>query len=167
MTNSESQSPQRERIVIIGIGNALRRDDGVGPLVLDACRYEPVPGCDLVELDGDVNRVIEAWSDRALAVVVDAVCTGDAVGTLHDLSLDRLDDLGAVETATGSRLVGLAEALAVGQQLNQLPDSLRVLGIEPGDLKPGFGLSPAVAASMDELVERARSAVTTLTNDRI
>lgn len=151
---------ERQPIVIIAIGNTLRRDDGVGPLVLDACRYEPIPGCDLVELDGDSTSVIEAWRDRDLAIVVDAVCTGSEAGTVHDLTIDELAKVQAAATATSSHFAGLAEALALGRTLDRLPATLRVLGIEPGDLKHGFGLSPAVAAAMEDLEARVRAAAT-------
>ena len=149
----------REPVVVIGIGNTLRRDDGVGPLILDACRYDPMPGCDLAELDGDASQVVDQWSDRELAVVVDAVCTGDTAGTIHDLQIDDLDTDEAERQAKCADLIGLAEALRLGRQLGRLPATLRVLGIEPGDLKRGFGLSPAVAAAMDELESRVRAAV--------
>lgn len=158
-TPTNSPDAERQPVVVIGIGNALRRDDGVGPLALDALRFDPVPGCDLVELDGEATRVIEAWRDRELAIVVDAVCTGDEAGTLHDLVLEDVADLQAPATATSSHYVGLAEAIQLGQALHRLPATLRVLGIEPGDLKQGFGLSPAVAAAMDTLNENLRKAV--------
>ncbi len=150
---------ERKAVVIIGIGNSVRRDDGVGPLLLDACRYEPVAGCDLVELDGEATRVIDAWADRELAIVVDAVCIGAEPGTIHDLTIDDVAHLQAVPTATSSHYAGLADAIALGQTLNRLPATLRILGIEPGDLRPGFGLSPAVAASMEELEAKVRAAV--------
>ena len=150
--------PERQPIVIIGIGNTLRRDDGVGPLVLDACKYEPVPHCDLVELGGEATSVIEAWRDRKLAIVVDAVCTGDEAGTVHDLTLADIDTIRDISTATSSHFAGLAEAVALGRTLDRLPAKLRVLGIEPADLKHGFGLSPPVAEAMDEVVRRVRDA---------
>ena len=150
---------EREAVVVIGIGNTLRRDDGVGPLILDACRYDPLAGCDLVECDGEAMQVVEAWCDRVLAVVVDAVCTGDVAGTMHDLRVDDLSDGEAESLATNEHFLGLAEALRLGRQLDKLPAALRVLGIEPGDLKRGFGLSPAVAASMATLETQVREAV--------
>lgn len=149
----------RQPIVIIGIGNTMRRDDGVGPLALDACKYESIADCDLYELDGKATDVIEAWRDRELAIVVDAVCAGDEAGTLHDLVLSDLDQTRAGASATSSHFAGLAESLVLGRSLGQLPVKLRVLGIEPGDLKHGFGLSPPVAAAMDSLVREIRRAV--------
>lgn len=152
-------SEEREAVVIIGVGNTLRRDDGVGPLILDACRYDPIPDCDLVELDGEAMAVVDAWCDRRLAVVVDAVCTGDTAGTMHDFVVADLTTEDAEQAANRADFIGLAEALRLGRKLKRLPAKLRVLGIEPGDLKRGFGLSPPVASAMGELEALVRAAV--------
>ena len=66
-------TPDRQSVVVIGIGNPLRRDDGIGPVALDALRQLSLAGCDIVELDGETTRVIDEWRDRAMAIVVDAV----------------------------------------------------------------------------------------------
>ena len=157
LTTRRMTTKRREPIAIIGIGNTLRRDDGVGPLLLDACRYDPMEGCELLQLDGDSKGVVEAWTDRRLAIVVDAVCTGEPAGTVHDLRVDLLGASGDVEA--GERYLELAGALSLGRQLGRLPDVLCVFGIEPGDLKRGFGLSPPVAAAMEGLESRVRAAV--------
>lgn len=152
----------RQPVVLIGIGNTMRRDDGVGPLTLDVLRNDPPAGCDMVELDGETARVIETWRDRDVAIVVDAVCAGEQPGTIHDLTfddLDRIDQLGLTPSATSSHFGGLAEAVALGRSLDRLPDSLRVLGIEPADLSHGFGLSPLVTTMMDDLLRKVRAAV--------
>ena len=159
------RAADRDPVVVIGIGNTMRRDDGIGPLALEALRGESFPSCDLVELDGETTRVIEAWRDRDLAIVVDAVCAGAAPGTLHDLTLEDLDDLnllagiGAGTGATSSHAAGLAEALALGRSLDRLPRKLRVIGIEPGDVSHGHGMSPAVSATMAGLVTRVGDAI--------
>ena len=152
----------RQPVVLIGIGNTMRRDDGVGPLTLAAFRSDPLVGCDIVELDGEATRVIETWRDRDVAIVVDAVCTGERPGTIHDLTFDELhgvDQLGLTPSATSSHFAGIAEALALGRSLDRLPAALRVLGIEPGELSHGFGLSPSVTAGMDELLHKVRHAI--------
>lgn len=157
-----ARSPKpRHPTVIIGIGNPARRDDGIGSLVVEACRAVPWPDCDVVELDGEATRLLDAWQDRDLAIVVDAICTGDAAGTVHDLSIDQLDRVHTPPMATSSHFAGLAEALALGRRLGRLPASLRVLGIEPADVSYGFGLSSAVAASIDQLIDRVQAAVPT------
>ncbi len=60
-------------MVVIGVGNEFRRDDGAGPAVVAGLRDLAPPGVRLVVTDGEPTRLIEAWAGAALAVVVDAV----------------------------------------------------------------------------------------------
>ena len=60
-------------VVVIGVGNDFRRDDGAGPAVVARLRDLVPPGIRLVVTDGEPTRLIEAWTGAALAVVVDAV----------------------------------------------------------------------------------------------
>src|SRR5579863_2942303 len=81
------------RMVVIGVGNEFRRDDGTGPLVVTRLARLVPPGVELVVSDGDPARMIEAWDGAALAIVVDAVRADPAVpGRVHRLVLDH-DDL--------------------------------------------------------------------------
>lgn len=148
----------RDPVVIIGIGNPMRRDDGIGPAIIEACERDQLRSCDLVQLDGEATRVIEAWRDRQLAIVVDAICTGAPAGTLHDLSVDQLASIDTAAPATSSHYAGLIEALTLGRALRRLPASLRILGIEPEDLDHGLGLSAPVTNSLDALLERVHAA---------
>ena len=61
------------RVVVIGVGNDFRRDDGAGPAVVASLRGRVPPGVELVLTDGEPTRLIEAWAGAALAIVVDAV----------------------------------------------------------------------------------------------
>jgi hydrogenase maturation protease len=60
-------------MVVIGVGNEFRRDDGAGLAVLTSLRDRVPPGVEIVLTDGEPIRLIEAWIGAALAVVVDAV----------------------------------------------------------------------------------------------
>ena len=60
-------------VVVIGLGNEYRRDDGAGLAVVTSLRGRVPPGVELVLTDGEPTRLIEAWTGAALAVVVDAV----------------------------------------------------------------------------------------------
>ena len=60
-------------MVVIGVGNEYRRDDGAGLAVVTSLRDRVPPGVELVLTDGEPTRLIEAWTGAALAVVVDAV----------------------------------------------------------------------------------------------
>jgi hydrogenase maturation protease len=92
---------------------------------------------------------VGALEDAAAAVIVDAVRSGAEPGTLHRLT--RLDQLPAASPASSHGL-GLAEALALGERLGQLPPWV-VIGVEAGsDALPGpEALERAAAAVRREL----------------
>ena len=77
-------------MVVIGVGNEYRRDDGAGLAVVARLRDRVPPGVELVLTDGEPTRLIEAWTGAALAVVVDAVrADPPRPGPVHPFVLDR------------------------------------------------------------------------------
>lgn len=138
--------------VLIGLGNPFRRDDGVGHIVAEAARARVGDDVTVVELDGDPARMIEAWDGAELAVVVDAVASGSAPGTLH-----RVEDTADLPPGTSnpsSHGLGVTEAVALGRALGRCPDRLVVHGVEVDDTGDGEGLSDVVAAAVPALVDR-------------
>ena len=145
-------------MVVIGVGNEYRRDDGVGPEVLGrlsrpaaglAPRQRPAT-VELVISDGDPARMIEAWTGASLAVVVDAVRADQPVpGRLHRMVIDRAD--AAEVRPVSSHGLGLHEAIGLARALGRMPDRLIIHAVEAADLGPGVGLTPAVAAAADAL----------------
>ena len=139
-------------IVVIGIGNRYRRDDGSALRVIDALTGR-VPTDTLVfESDGEPARLIDAWADAPLAVVVETVRRGSAPGTVAGF---EWEDHGAPRGGGehGSHSLGLLEAVALGRAVGRMPRALRIVGIEPQDLGWGEGLSDAVAGSVDAAVD--------------
>jgi len=70
-------------------------------------------------------------------------------GRLHRLVLDRAD--AAPPGTLSSHGLGLEDAIGLAQALGRMPDRLIVHAVEAADLTQGTGLSPAVAAVIDEL----------------
>jgi len=145
----------RSPIVVIGIGNPYRRDDGVGPVVVQRLAAQPIRGLALVESDGDAATLIEQWRDRQLAVVVDAAHTAVPVpGRIH-----RLDLPFAGSPSASSHGLDLGLAVRLAEELGRLPQRLLVLAVEAAQTGYGYGLSPAVAQSVEELVAELRNMI--------
>ena len=138
------------RVVIIGVGNEYRRDDGVGPQVV-ARLLDRVPrGVELVVSEGEPADMLEAWEGASLAVVIDAVrAVPSEPGRLHRLVLNTTDTVPA--TAVSSHGLGLEAAAALGAALDRLPARLIVHAVEVADTTQGVGLTPEVAAAADTL----------------
>lgn len=148
--------------VVIGVGNPMRRDDGVGAAVLAhldvAAGPEQGASFELVTLDGEATRLVDAWTERRCAVVVDAVRAGGEPGSIHRL-VAGVDDLPSAPAARSSHGAGVAHAIGLAEALDRMPDRLVVIGVEPADLSDGPGLSPAVAAAVPAAARLAAAEV--------
>ena len=141
--------------LVLGIGQSLRGDDGAGlaavkhwQSLFPARPLDPDLRAGSLELPGLALLDFLAGIDQAL--LVDAVRSGAASGTLHWLGEANLS--GFCLGSGSAHGWGVAETLALGRQLHpeKMPSQLTVLGIEAGELDLGEGLSPEVASVMDE-----------------
>lgn len=152
-------------VVVIGIGNPFRRDDGVGPAVADRLRAQRMPGVRLAVSDGEAAGLIELWDGARLAVIVDALRTEPPTpGRIHRLSVvepaHRQPTLS--RAAAGRRTsiepvlsgqpddlhdMDFGEAVELARVLGRLPERLVLFAVEAGDVGFGPGLTAAVAAA--------------------
>lgn len=139
------------RIVVIGVGNEFRRDDGAGLAVVGRLRELAPAGVELTVSDGEPVRLIEAWQGASLAVVVDAVrAEPSRPGRLHRFELCHP---GAVQARTvSSHGMGLDDAIRLALVLERMPGRLILHAVEVADVSEGTGLTPVVAAAANGLV---------------
>lgn len=144
--------------LVIGLGNPILGDDGVGWRVAEAVE----DGLD----DPDVRVLCLAVGGMTLmerlagyhrAVIVDAVVSGEPPGTVHDLPADDMHRVMPHHTASSHDL-SLAAALDLGRELGaELPVEIRIVGVEAlPEFEFGEVLSPPVAAAVPEAVARVR-----------
>lgn len=150
-----SPAPDRsDRPLVIAVGNRFRGDDGVAGAVLDALAGRPAvtAATDLVELDGEPTRLVDAWADRAKVVVVDAVHAPQrAPGELVVLSGDEdvsADTVARWTSGVSGHSAGLSEALRLGSVLERMPDDLCIVGVVVASVGHGTQLSTEVAAAV-------------------
>jgi hydrogenase maturation protease len=106
-----------------------------------------------------VTAVQDAWKDATGVIVVDAVVSSGVPGTIY-----RFDAHGAGMPAELSRSGsthgwGVAEAVALGRVLQELPSFLIIYGIEGKNFSPGQGVSPEVARAIPEAVRRIEAEI--------
>lgn len=66
------------RVVVIGVGNSLRGDDGVGPAAVEALRGRVPDGTVLAVSDGEPARMLDLWNGADTVVVLEALRAGSA-----------------------------------------------------------------------------------------
>ena len=138
--------------LVLGLGNDWRSDDAAG---LEVARRLGAAGLRAMAWQGDPSGLIDAWEQEPAVILVDAVSSGAAGGTVH-----RLD---AGTGALPARLfrgsthhVSVAEAIELGRCLGRLPPRVEFIGIEGRRFEAGVGLTPEVALAVDDVAAELR-----------
>jgi hydrogenase maturation protease len=137
---------------VIGIGNPLRGDDAVGLLAARRVRELADPGVEVMELEGEPARLIDAWQGAGLVVVVDAVKSHATEGRVMRFDATA-GPLPPSLSATSTHALGLGDAVEIARALDRLPKRLIVFGVEGTRFQAGSDLSPAVAAAVQSVAE--------------
>lgn len=151
-----------ESVLIIGVGNVLMSDDGVGPRLVVALQRDAslLPVGTRVIDGGTLGLSLLPVLDGAGAVLVlDALETGSPPGTVT-LLVGRACE-GALGQTLSAHQVAVADLLGAAR-LTGFDGGIAVLGIQPCDLTPGVELSPAVTRSFPAAVAAARRAAWSL-----
>lgn len=134
--------------LVIGVGNPYRRDDGVGLAVAARLRGRVPAGVRVVDCEQEPSRLIDAWQGAESALVVDAVESGAAPGTLHRFDAGaRPIPAGVFRSSTHA--FGVGDAVELARVLGRLPGRILVYGVEGGEFAAGEGLSAPVEAAVE------------------
>ncbi len=143
-----------ETIRIIGIGNPLMGDDGVGIVAVQRLAAMELPeGVEVID-GGTVGlTLLDLLEGAQQVLLIDAVEMGKAPGELEIMALDeiRLEDADA--GGISLHQTGLAQVLALGRELGPLPE-VTLFGIQPDSVARGLGLSPPLARAISPIVDR-------------
>ena len=138
-------------VLILGIGNILLRDEGVGVRVVEALADHELP--DEVELvDGGTAGadLVDLLADRRKVIVVDAIEAGLAAGTI--LRLTPADLLPDQDEMISLHQLGLVQSLYMAEQLGCSPQEVVIIAVQPETIRPGLELSDDVQAALPRAV---------------
>lgn len=136
--------------LILGIGNNLLSDDGIGIHVVEALRERNLPGVECLDGGTLSFSLMETVEGAGRLIVVDAAQLEEAPGTVRLFENEAMDRY----LRSGRRSVhevGLADVLDMTRLTGRLPEPRALVGIQPKEVDWGDAPTPAVA----EAVERA------------
>jgi hydrogenase maturation protease len=145
---------ERASLLVLGLGNVLLEDDGIGSaaVALLSDRYV-APGGARVFDGGTLGLALLPYLEDADAVIlVDAIQSDAAPGSFVRLDGDEVPP--AVATRLSPHQVGVADLLDGARWRDRYPRRLVLLGLVPASMELAVGLSPAVAPALSGLVER-------------
>jgi hydrogenase maturation protease len=138
---------------VLGIGNVLLRDEGIGCHVVYALEGIPLPDVKIID-GGTCSDVLQLLEDADKLVIVDAVKGGGTPGQIYrfhleDITLEQkpflsLHDVGLVDSLMLMQLwhpdfIGIGEAV--------------IIGVEPKEINWGLELSPELQEKMPQIID--------------
>ncbi len=139
-------------ILILGIGNILLKDEGVGVHIVNKLKEMPLP--DNVEvLDGGTAGLdlTDFIANRKKVIVIDAVKTGEKPGTIYRLTEKNLDI--KPKAIMSFHEIDFLDALHMSEVMGDKPEEIVVIGVEPKDMSDGIELSLEIEKRIPKIIE--------------
>jgi hydrogenase maturation protease len=147
------------RLLVIGCGNLLRGDDGVGPILIRHLWQGGVPS-DVRLVDGGTAGMDVSFQMRGAqrVVIVDACTTGQPPGTIYKIPGPAVEDLPPL-SGLHTHMFRWDNALAFGRWLlkDDYPQDVEVYLIEVDDFTPGAALGAVAERAMHEVLRLIRA----------
>ena len=143
--------------VVIGLGNVLRGDDGIGPRAVAALARERLPN-DVELIDGgNAGLTLLDWLEgRDTAIIIDAASMNSVPGTVVRFDCDGVIDCNRAAVGV-SHAPNAFAVLSLAEQLGtfQLP-RITIYGVEPESVEPSMSLTRTGEQALSEVVRRVR-----------
>jgi hydrogenase maturation protease len=143
------------RKVVLGLGNLLNRDEGLGVRALELLETRLGGKSDFELLDGGVLglNLLMIVEECSHLLLLDAVNAGKPAGTVVELTREQIPLYSGIQLS--QHQVTFQEVLGLANIRGNLPEHLHLIGIQPADLSTGLELSTIVAGKLPEVVQRA------------
>ncbi len=140
------------KAVVLGIGNILLTDEGVGVRVIEQLEqdYRFPPGVEIIDGGTCGMEMLEQLEDLDGLVVVDCVRCGQPPATPVLLKGDEVPVF--FRTKLSPHQVSLSDVLASLEFTDKAPKSIAIVGMQPVSMALGMELSPEVAERVPELL---------------
>jgi hydrogenase maturation protease len=141
-----------KNILILGIGNILMKDDGVGVRVVQSIRDTDLPS-DVEIMDGGVLglNLMYYIEGRKKVIVIDAVSLGNPPGTIYRFTEKAL--LEKKELLRSAHGVDFYDVIKTAEFLGTKPEEVVFIGIEPEVVDEGLEISPSVEKRIPRVIE--------------
>ena len=142
-----------KKTVVLGTGNELFKDEGVGVHVARILQIKlPTSSSDVEVIDGGTSPDIWSLIDGAdKLIIIDAVRGGCEPGTIYRFTPQQIvADRGLI---TSVPQMGILENLSLIELVGSKPRETVIIGVEPSELEPGLELSPELQKRMPKIIQ--------------
>ena len=146
---------EAKRKVVLGLGNTLNRDEGLGVEALKRLDTQLGEQVEVELLDGGVLglNLLMIVEECSHLLILDAINAGKPAGTVVELRKEQIPLYAGVKLS--QHQITFQEVLGLANMRGFLPEHLHLIGIQPEDLSIGLELSPVVESALPEVMARA------------
>ncbi|MBO8181857.1 MAG: hydrogenase maturation protease [Archaeoglobus sp.] len=150
------ESGENKRVLVLGIGNILLRDEGVGVRVAEELKNLDLPE-DVEVIDGGTLglSLLNFFESYEKVVIIDAVKGGKKPGTIYKFDLtEYLDNISYPFSLSSMHDIDFVYTMKqIGREFYKLPEKMIVIGIEPEEVEAGLELSDRLKKKIPEVVK--------------
>lgn len=145
------------KLLVLGIGNSLLTDEGVGVAAMRELQARFGARADMEFLDGGTLSFTLAVpiSECDALLVIDAAELGAAPGAVRSFEGEAMDHFLGANRKSSVHEVGLLDLMSISRLTGHWPQHRALIGIQPAVVDWGEALTPAVAAALPEVCEIA------------
>jgi hydrogenase maturation protease len=143
-------------VTLIGVGNTLRRDGGLGWSLAKYVRKLLLPDAEVIQCSGDGTMLIENFVGKKIVFVFDAVRSGADPGTVFRFDA-RTDSIPSRYFNYSTHEFSVREAIELARVIQTVPDDLFVYGVEGRDFRSGFEVSFEVKQAFKAVLAMVQS----------
>ena len=142
----------KKDIVVIGMGNVLMQDEGIGVRVIEEleCRYRVSEEVEVLDGGTTGTELLEPMRGVKHLIVADAVNTGDPVGTLVRIADEQVPAF--FQTKLSNHQLGLSDLLGILTLQGQAPETVTIVGMVPHFLENKLGLSAEAETGLENML---------------
>ncbi|MBW1715786.1 MAG: HyaD/HybD family hydrogenase maturation endopeptidase [Deltaproteobacteria bacterium] len=145
--------PNKEKkIVVLGVGNLLLSDEGVGVHIANRLMEIPLPSeVEVIEGGTDGFSLMDVVMNADRLIVIDAVKSGAHPGSIYRFDIEDCSPyLDFYKTSVHQ--INILEVISLSKLIGHTPKTT-VIGVEPKSLEIGMELSPEIQAKIPKIIE--------------
>jgi hydrogenase maturation protease len=148
----QESRPASSPFLVLGVGNTLLSDEGVGVHVIEAMKkMNPLPDTELIDGGTALVELLDILANREKVIVIDAVKYDGKPGSIYRFTPEEVSVL--KQSQVSVHQIGVLEALKMAELAGWKPRQVIILGIEPKTVDWGLELSPEVARAIPIVIK--------------
>ncbi len=141
----------RHMLNVIGIGNILRGDDGIGPDIIQRLKNKPLPvPLTLADVGSDAFSLLEYLIGKEPLLIIDCAKMGREPGTVQKFNLNE-NTVKSIDKTVSLHGMSLGEVYRMAGSLGAVANCT-LIGVEPEQIEFGQPLSPAVEKQIPMII---------------